>query len=298
MPKKPLVSVMMPCYNASKTLPLALASLIAQTYANWECILVDDGSTDNPHEVVAQINDSRIRYIRLAKNMGRGFARQTALDNARGEYLCMLDADDWIYPDKLQKQVEVMESNSKIVLVSTGMAIVNRQNELVGVRCRGEQKDAPRIIGPLNQLTNPPIAHAPSMIRMPIAKQTNYDLNFKIAEDAEFLLRVLLGNYYAVLHDVAYVYAEHASMSLEKMLLSYESNRRMLRKHKNRFPISSRVNTAKIFAKSLIYRVFYVVGAGDYLTSNRSQPPAEEDLNDFHAAQKVVLSATEPFLKF
>ncbi len=93
---RPLVSVMMPCYNSAGTLPLALASLVAQTYENWECILVDDGSTDRPIDIVEQASDKRISFFRLDRNMGRGVAQQAALDYATGDYLCMLDADDWL----------------------------------------------------------------------------------------------------------------------------------------------------------------------------------------------------------
>ncbi len=119
----PLVSVIMPCYNATSTLPMALASLLAQTYENWECVLVDDGSTDAPVAILERIDDPRIRYIRLPYNQGRGVARQIALDNVRGDLITMLDADDWIYPNKLEMQYLQMVANPHLALISTGMAI-------------------------------------------------------------------------------------------------------------------------------------------------------------------------------
>ena len=285
-----LISVMIPCYNAVKTLPMALASLICQTYEDWECILVDDGSADNPYEIVSQINDSRIRYIRLEQNMGRGIARQTALDNAKGKYLCMLDADDWIYSDKLQKQIEVMESNPEIVLVSTGMAIVNGQNELAGVRCRGNSS---AILGPFNKLVMPPVAHAPSMIRMSNAKQVKYDQNFLLGQDVDFLLKILWNNYWCILSDITYVYSEYDSVTLKKVLQAHFFNRQMFWKYKQRFPIASRVNIAKAIAKSFIYRIFFSLGLGSYLINKRSQRPGTEDLKNFHSARQTVLNTSE-----
>ena len=80
----PLISVVMPVFNATDTLPLALASLQAQTYDAWQCIIVDDGSTDNPEHIINAVGDSRIQYHRLDRNHGRGYARQYATgDGAR-----------------------------------------------------------------------------------------------------------------------------------------------------------------------------------------------------------------------
>ena len=134
--REPLVSVTIPYYNAAATLPEALASLVAQTYTHWECILIDDGSSDYAHTVVEQIADARCRTIRLPQNMGRGVARQVALDQARGELLCKLDADDWIYPAKIERQVAAMAALPDVALISTGIAVVDAKNDLVGVRAR------------------------------------------------------------------------------------------------------------------------------------------------------------------
>ena len=160
----PLISIAMPCYNARNALPLALASLIAQTYTNWECLLIDDGSADHPIDIVETANDRRIRYFRFEENRGRGAARQYALDLAEGAYLCMLDADDWLYPQKLEHQLRVIEANSDIAVLSSGMAIVNEHNEIVGTRMPGASQSELALFQPLKKPRLLPIAHAPSMI--------------------------------------------------------------------------------------------------------------------------------------
>ena len=108
---KPLVSVITPFYNAKDTLLYSLRSLLHQSYQNWECILIDDGSDDNPQSVLSRIHDSRILYHRFEKNRGRGAARQYALDQAKGDFLCFLDADDWMYPHKLESQINTMQDH-------------------------------------------------------------------------------------------------------------------------------------------------------------------------------------------
>ena len=88
----PLVSVMMPCFNAAETLPMALASLLAQTHARWEAVIVDDGSTDATWDVLRAVDDPRLRVERFPENRGRGAARQRCLEMARGDFLSMLDS--------------------------------------------------------------------------------------------------------------------------------------------------------------------------------------------------------------
>lgn len=104
------VSVIIPCYNQARFLPQAIASLQAQTLEEWECIVVDDGSTDNTAEVVSNIalRDSRVRLVQKI-NGGSASARDMGLQYAQGKYIQFLDADDTIAPEKFEKQVALME---------------------------------------------------------------------------------------------------------------------------------------------------------------------------------------------
>lgn len=119
----------MPAYNAENTIAKALKSLLNQTYMNWECIIVDDGSTDSTVKIVSSFNDSRINLISLEKNMGRGYARQVALDNSSGEYIAMLDADDWYYSNKLKSQIDIFNKYPEVSVVSCGMAVTDLNGE-------------------------------------------------------------------------------------------------------------------------------------------------------------------------
>ena len=171
----PLVSIMMPCYNAAETLPWALASLLAQTYEEWECLLIDDGSTDGSLDVVSRVVDARIKVWRLERNMGRGVARQVALDSARGEFLCMLDADDWLYPTKIQRQIDILGQEPLIACVSSAMAVVDDNNALTGIRGRRNCGRDISVSRPFTSLWRTLFAFPPSMMRMSVAKQCSFD---------------------------------------------------------------------------------------------------------------------------
>ena len=107
--KTPLVSVIIPTFNRAKLVPRAIKSILDQSYANFECIVVDDASTDDTKNVVNSIKDERIIYLRHQENRHVSATRNTGINNARGEFIAFLDDDDEWTPDKLEVQVPVIE---------------------------------------------------------------------------------------------------------------------------------------------------------------------------------------------
>lgn len=107
-PNRPLVSVLIPCYNAEKWVGAAIQSALDQTYSAIEVLVMDDGSTDGSLSAIKSYG-SRIRW-RTGPNRGANFARNRLLEMARGEYIQFFDADDWLFPDKIKSQMEVMLS--------------------------------------------------------------------------------------------------------------------------------------------------------------------------------------------
>jgi len=99
----PLVSIIVPCYNQSKYIRETLNSIIYQTYKNWECIIVNDGSTDNSESVIFQTikEDNRFKYIKTP-NLGVVSARNTSIRNSSGIYIFPLDSDDTIHPNCIE----------------------------------------------------------------------------------------------------------------------------------------------------------------------------------------------------
>ena len=108
-----LVSIITPTYNCAKFIARTLDSVLAQTYQNWEMIIVDDNSQDNTKEIVEDYmkNDSRIQYHLLEVNSGAAVARTTAMKLAKGSYMAFLDSDDIWKPDKLERQIKWMNEN-------------------------------------------------------------------------------------------------------------------------------------------------------------------------------------------
>jgi len=107
------ISIITPAYNASNYLAETIASVQAQTFSDWEMIIVDDCSTDNTCEIASSysMDDKRIKMIKHEKNSGVASARNTALDIATGEFIAFIDSDDLWMPEKLAKQLRFMEEN-------------------------------------------------------------------------------------------------------------------------------------------------------------------------------------------
>jgi glycosyltransferase involved in cell wall biosynthesis len=109
----PVVSVIIPTYNRAKVIGRSIISVLAQTYRDFELIIVDDGSTDNTEEVVKSFNDPRIYYIQKEQNRGVSVARNIGIKAARGDYIAFNDSDDEWLPTKLEKQMALFKRDEK-----------------------------------------------------------------------------------------------------------------------------------------------------------------------------------------
>lgn len=111
------ISIIVPCYNVSSFIERLIESVLSQTYKDWELILVDDGSKDNTVEICNQFcnNDNRIRLLRQ-KNSGASSARNLGLKKATGEYVCFIDADDWVEPTYLANMISASISETDLVV--------------------------------------------------------------------------------------------------------------------------------------------------------------------------------------
>lgn len=107
----PFFSIIIPTYNRAGLLPVAIESVINQSFKEWELIIVDDGSKDNTRQVVAGYTDSRIKYI-YQDNAERSAARNNGIKNALGTYICFLDSDDYYLPDRLELLYQYISANN------------------------------------------------------------------------------------------------------------------------------------------------------------------------------------------
>lgn len=126
-----MISIIMPTYNRASLLPRAIHSVLTQTVADWELIVVADSCSDDTAAVVASFNDDRIRFYSSPINVGGAQARNIGLDQARGDFIAFLDDDDEWLPDKLACQLQLFEQHDDICLASSSYVRVEGCSETV-----------------------------------------------------------------------------------------------------------------------------------------------------------------------
>lgn len=128
-----MISIVIPTYNREQILPRTLDSIAAQTYGEWECIIVDDGSRDKSMDVANQYakKDKRFRVLSNTFHMGAQGARNTGITAANGDWICLFDSDDIMYPDYLEKMIAAVDDNTDVV-VCRALIRNSKTGKLVG----------------------------------------------------------------------------------------------------------------------------------------------------------------------
>jgi glycosyltransferase involved in cell wall biosynthesis len=214
--RAPVVSVMMPVRNGASTVAGAVESIRWQSFADWELLVVDDGSTDATVAIVSAFDDPRIRLLSDGLWLGLGARLNQAVAQARGQYLARMDADDVSYPERLSRQIAFMEANPDVDLVGTRAIVFRGDGEPIGLlpfRERHEDICA----RPWN---NFPLPHPTWLGRAEWFRRYRYRVPEVLrAEDQDLLLRAYRDSLYACLPDVLLGYRQ-GEYSLAKTLLA------------------------------------------------------------------------------
>ncbi|MFH1561035.1 MAG: glycosyltransferase family 2 protein [Patescibacteria group bacterium] len=199
--KQPLISVVMPAYNAGSYLVEAIESVLGQTYENFEFIIVNDGSTDNTWEIIKQYakKDKRITAIKNKSNLGVSAAANIATSEAKGKFIARMDADDVSFSDRLEKQVEFLQKNKEVVAVGGQCIVIDKNNNIIGDKTfpTNTKKLAEMIFWAI------PIQQPSIMINRSLLPKNFvwYPVDFSSAEDVDLYFRFLKYGQLANLND-------------------------------------------------------------------------------------------------
>ena len=205
----PTISILMPVYKTAPYLQEAVDSILAQSFTDFELIVLDDCSPDNAGEILDRYDDPRIVRYRGAKNQGLSNVLNIGLDMAKGKYIARMDSDDISLPERLQTQVEYLESHPNIDLCSCGMKLFGAK-EGVWVRSRNPKEVK------IDAIFYSPVLHASSIWR-----RDNFEKNglrfrqdMVPAEDYDLWTRALLAGLSLVnLPQVLYKYRIHPNQA-------------------------------------------------------------------------------------
>ena len=210
---KPSVTIALPVYNGAKTLTLAVNSIINQSYQEWELIILDDASTDCSREVMRTFSDPRIHLVEGDENLGLSARLNMAVDMARGSYFARMDQDDVSYPERIQKQLDFLQTNLDVDMVASATTVFRGDGEAMGclpVQCEHEQICAK----PWNGFHMP---HPTWMGKTSWFRKFKYDSFADGAEDQHLLLTAYQHSHYACISEPLLAYREDVR-PLKKML--------------------------------------------------------------------------------
>ncbi|MHC4644170.1 MAG: glycosyltransferase [Planctomycetota bacterium] len=186
----PLVSVIMPAYNAAGYIQAAIESVLIQNYRNFEIVAVDDGSTDNTKEIIGSFKDDKIKYF-YKENGGASSARNLAIKESRGEFVIALDADDMVTPDFIARHLQEFEKHPEADLIYCDDYLIDKDEKPLRVIERPEYADRRLLIRDLFRSGFPVVPFRTCIRRSVFDKIGFYDTALSVAEDYDMLRKFL-----------------------------------------------------------------------------------------------------------
>lgn len=212
----PAVSILLPAWNAERTLAVALRSLLNQTFENFEIILLDDGSTDDTLRVARDVGDPRLRIVGHGRRLGLARQLNQGIDLARGRYIARMDADDVCFPERLARQVAFLDASPTVDLVGCRAVVFRDDGAVVGLLPFAQTHEA--LCAQLWR--GIPLPHPGWMGRREWFARYRYCLpEVMRAEDQELLLRSHADSRFACINEVLLGYRQ-GGFNLRKTLVA------------------------------------------------------------------------------
>lgn len=264
---KPEISIGLTFYNNAATLRDALRSIFAQTFQDWELIIIDDNSTDRSFEIVQSVKDPRVRIYREENRKGFVAALNLMTSLARGDYYARMDADDMMHPERLSKQIEYLKNNPDVDVVDAPMFSMDQQCSAVGMRYAGEIDLRPEAL-----LSGNFFYHATIMGRTQWFRKNRYDPSYIRAEDCELWCRTFRTSHFARVKEALY-FVREGLVNVKNYMLSIKTVRKIIRNYGPLYVKRDQVIRllAESYAKEYAYRAFSLLNMHDILVNLRNR---------------------------
>ena len=209
---QPIVSIGMPVFNCAGTVAQAIASIVNQTFKEWELLIIDDGSTDNTLEIAASFDDPRIIVIRGGRNQRLPTRLNECVSIARGQYFARMDGDDIAYPGRMTCQLKFLQNHPDVDIVGGWMVVFRNDGSAFGAR-RSPLTHEQICSRPWHSFL---MSHPTWMGRIEWFRRNHYH-TVAAAEDQELLFRTYRNSRFATVPEIVLGYRED-SLSLSYLL--------------------------------------------------------------------------------
>jgi glycosyltransferase involved in cell wall biosynthesis len=274
--KMPLVSITSAFHNEEAYLLDLIKSVFAQTFTDWELILVDDGSTDNSLQIARSINDPRIRVFTNGQNLGRSASLNKITTLARGKYIARFDADDMCGMTRIQKQVEFIESQPEVDAVGSGVCYIDRDDMPVG-HYRPPLSHSEICKHPSSKLG---ILHGTILARKSWFERNAYDESLPIAVDFALLFCTHSQSTFANISEPLYYYRLDQSFNLKKQFCARRVAAKFLFEYYRNVGHWGKgiANWVIQYGKFVVTVLMFATGLRKKLMAKRYNPISDRDL--------------------
>jgi glycosyltransferase involved in cell wall biosynthesis len=270
----PLVSITSAFYNEESYLLDMVKSVFAQTFTDWELILVDDGSTDKSLQLARSVDDPRVRVFSNGRNLGRSATLNKITMLSRGKYIARFDADDMCSPTRIEKEFNFLENHPEIDVVSTGVISLGRGDVPLGHNFAlptHEQicEDPMRYIA---------ISHPAAMGRKNWFEKNPYDESISISIDANLWFRTYQHSNFANIPEPLFYYRLKKAFTLKKQFNSRKTSAKYLFDYYNKtgHPVKALTCLVSRYGKFAITLFAFAFGIQKVIMAKRYTPIAEE----------------------
>ena len=268
----PLVSVALSMRDAAAFVESAVGSLLAQTFSDWELIVLDDGSSDRSVQTVRAFTDDRIQVHADGRQLGLAARLNQAIDLARGRYVARMDADDIAYPERLARQIAFMQAHPDVDLLGAAMMVFEGDGVPVGVfpsRATHTELCARPFSGFY-------LAHPTWLGKIDWFRRWRYDPAWRKAQDQDLLLRAYSSSRFAALPEPLVGYRQDAVSIRKSMLGRYYFSRSILRVARRERRFAAGAGAVAMQLAKLAFDIFAVAtGTTRALLRHRALPLTE-----------------------
>lgn len=211
----PKVSITICCYNSSKYIVQTVESALNQSFQDFEIVVVDDGSTDNTAKIISGFGDKRIRYF-YQENRGLSAARNKTIEFSKGQYITFLDHDDLWLPEKLEKQVAILDKDTSVGLVYSNFFVFD---DIKMTRSAAYKNELPSGYIFKESINDYKVGILSVMVRKSLVSGLTqlFDEELEVIEDYDFFMRILYDTMAYYIHEPLAIYRKHGDMTSIKL---------------------------------------------------------------------------------
>lgn len=294
MSSAPTVSVGLPFYNNESTLLNAIRSVFAQTFDDWELLLVDDGSMDGSLDIALSVKDPRVRVVSDGRNLKLSARLNQIHREAAGKYVARMDADDLLHPARLEKQIELFRQRPEVDVVGTLMYQIDSEYSVYGVGARGGL--AAGEFEPRDTLERAVLMHATITGKAEWFRENPYDETWPRFQDAELWCRTCRHSEFAQINEPLYFVDENREDVVGRGLRAMYARRRLLWTYGPGLAgwPGTLLRVARSYLKSATYIAFGVSKRQHVLARLKSHPLTPEQADEAQAAIEKIMNTTVP----